>query len=40
MSSERGLLLPSFDDALARYLREREMAAERAGSVESAHYAS
>jgi dTDP-4-dehydrorhamnose reductase len=40
MSSERGLLLPSFDDALARYLREREMAAERTDSVESAHYAS
>jgi dTDP-4-dehydrorhamnose reductase len=37
MSSERGLLLPSFDDALARYLREREMAAQRAGK---AHYAS
>ena len=33
-------LLPSFDDALARYLRERETAAERADSVESAHYAS
>jgi dTDP-4-dehydrorhamnose reductase len=40
MSSERGLLLPSFDDALARYLRERELAAQRADNVESAHYAS
>jgi dTDP-4-dehydrorhamnose reductase len=37
MNSERGLLLPSFDDALARYLRGREMAAQRAGE---AHYAS
>jgi dTDP-4-dehydrorhamnose reductase len=34
MSSERGLLLPSFDDALARYLREREIPQEQAGSVE------
>jgi dTDP-4-dehydrorhamnose reductase len=42
MSSERGLLLPSFDDALARYLRERERAlpAQRTNDVESAHYAS
>jgi dTDP-4-dehydrorhamnose reductase len=40
MSSERGLLLPSFDDALARYLRERETARERGNDVESAHYAS
>jgi dTDP-4-dehydrorhamnose reductase len=40
MSSERGLLLPSFDDALARYLRERERVDERAHKVESAHYAS
>jgi dTDP-4-dehydrorhamnose reductase len=40
MSSERGLLLPSFDDALARYLREREMVNERVDNVESAHYAS
>jgi dTDP-4-dehydrorhamnose reductase len=42
MSSERGLLLPSFDDALARYLRERERAlpAQQANDVESAHYAS
>jgi dTDP-4-dehydrorhamnose reductase len=40
MSSERGLLLPSFDDALARYLREREMAEQRADGLESAHYAS
>ncbi|MCS0611653.1 sugar nucleotide-binding protein [Massilia kyonggiensis] len=39
MSSERGLLLPSFDDALARYLREREreVVAKRA---DDAHYAS
>ena len=40
MSSERGLLLPAFDDALARYLRERERMAKRADDVESAHYAS
>jgi dTDP-4-dehydrorhamnose reductase len=40
MSSERGLLLPSFDDALARYLRERELVAKRADDVEPAHYAS
>ncbi|WP_229421480.1 family 1 glycosylhydrolase [Telluria antibiotica] len=40
MSSERGLLLPSFDDALARYLREREMAERRPDGLESAHYAS
>jgi dTDP-4-dehydrorhamnose reductase len=40
MSSERGLLLPSFDDALARYLRERELAEQRADGLESAHYAS
>jgi dTDP-4-dehydrorhamnose reductase len=40
MSSERGLLLPSFDDALARYLRERELLARRANDVEPAHYAS
>jgi dTDP-4-dehydrorhamnose reductase len=40
MSSERGLLLPSFDDALARYLRERELVAQRANDVEPAHYAS
>jgi dTDP-4-dehydrorhamnose reductase len=37
MSSERGLLLPSFDDALARYLRDRELVAQRAND---AHYAS
>ncbi|MBW8898701.1 MAG: sugar nucleotide-binding protein [Massilia sp.] len=35
MSSERGLLLPSFDDALARYLREREISKEQAGNVET-----
>jgi dTDP-4-dehydrorhamnose reductase len=40
MSSERGLLLPSFDDALARYLRERELLSKRAEDVEPAHYAS
>ncbi|WP_440966495.1 family 1 glycosylhydrolase [Massilia sp. GER05] len=40
MSSERGLLLPSFDDALARYLRERELLSKRADDVEPAHYAS
>ncbi|SDC35279.1 dTDP-4-dehydrorhamnose reductase [Massilia sp. PDC64] len=42
MSSERGLLLPSFDDALTRYLREREreLVAKREDHVESAHYAS
>jgi dTDP-4-dehydrorhamnose reductase len=40
MSSERGLLLPSFDDALARYLRDRELVAQRANDVEPAHYAS
>jgi dTDP-4-dehydrorhamnose reductase len=40
MSSERGLLLPSFDDALTRYLREREMAEQRPDGLESAHYAS
>jgi dTDP-4-dehydrorhamnose reductase len=34
------LLLPSFDDALARYLREREMAEQRPDGLESAHYAS
>ncbi|MVW61130.1 sugar nucleotide-binding protein [Massilia sp. NEAU-DD11] len=40
MSSERGLLLPSFDDALARYLRDRELLSKRADDVEPAHYAS
>jgi len=35
MSSERGLLLPSFDDALARYLREREISQGQAGNVET-----
>ena len=35
MSSERGLLLPSFDDALARYLREREIPREQAGNAET-----
>ena len=41
LSSERGLLLPSFDDALARYLREREPAGAReVRREEAAHYAS
>ncbi|WP_229412015.1 MULTISPECIES: family 1 glycosylhydrolase [unclassified Massilia] len=40
MSSERGLLLPSFGDALARYLRDRELLSKRADDVEPAHYAS
>jgi dTDP-4-dehydrorhamnose reductase len=40
LTSERGLILPSFGDALARYLRERELGQERAGKEETAHYAS
>jgi dTDP-4-dehydrorhamnose reductase len=40
LTSERGLLLPSFDDALARYLRERETAGAATRTEESAHYAS
>jgi dTDP-4-dehydrorhamnose reductase len=40
LTSERGLILPSFDDALARYLRERELGRQRFGKEESAHYAS
>jgi dTDP-4-dehydrorhamnose reductase len=40
LSSERGLILPSFDDALGRYLREREVGVERAGKEGAAHYAS
>jgi len=40
LSSERGLILPSFDDALARYLREREVGEEQAGKEGTAHYAS
>jgi dTDP-4-dehydrorhamnose reductase len=40
LSSERGLILPSFDDALGRYLREREVGEERAAKEEAAHYAS
>ena len=40
LGSERGLLLPSFDDALARYLHERELRGARAGKEETAHYAS
>ena len=35
MSSERGLLLPSFDDALARYLREREIPKEQVVTVDT-----
>jgi dTDP-4-dehydrorhamnose reductase len=40
LASERGLLLPSFDDALARYLRERETGAGHFGKEGTAHYAS
>jgi dTDP-4-dehydrorhamnose reductase len=40
LTSERGLLLPSFDNALARYLRERETAHATQPAKESAHYAS
>jgi dTDP-4-dehydrorhamnose reductase len=40
LTSERGLLLPSFDDALARYLRERDTSGAVAKPEESAHYAS
>jgi dTDP-4-dehydrorhamnose reductase len=40
LSSERGLILPSFDDALARYLRERELGGEASGQEDTAHYAS
>jgi dTDP-4-dehydrorhamnose reductase len=40
LTSERGLLLPCFDDALARYLREREPAGAALPAEESAHYAS
>jgi dTDP-4-dehydrorhamnose reductase len=40
LGSERGLLLPSFDDALARYLRERELGEGRFGKEGTAHYAS
>jgi dTDP-4-dehydrorhamnose reductase len=40
LSSERGLLLPSFEDALGRYLREREVGRKAVGKEESAHYAS
>jgi dTDP-4-dehydrorhamnose reductase len=44
LSSERGMLLPSFDNALARYLGERKAAVRAAAGVkpsrreESAHY--
>jgi dTDP-4-dehydrorhamnose reductase len=40
LSSERGLILPSFDDALTRYLRERELGEASVGAEEAAHYAS
>jgi dTDP-4-dehydrorhamnose reductase len=40
LSSERGLILPSFEDALTRYLHERELGEQRASQEESAHYAS
>ena len=40
LSSERGLILPSFADALARYLGEREVGAKRGGQEDAAHYAS
>jgi dTDP-4-dehydrorhamnose reductase len=40
LSSERGLLLPSFEDALGRYLREREVGERAVQKEESAHYAS
>jgi dTDP-4-dehydrorhamnose reductase len=42
LTSERGLLLPSLADALARYLREREtpIVRERKENGEAAHYAS
>jgi dTDP-4-dehydrorhamnose reductase len=40
LGSERGLLLPSFGDALGRYLHEREPGRAHAGKEEAAHYAS
>jgi dTDP-4-dehydrorhamnose reductase len=40
LGSERGLILPSFGDALGRYLREREVGTGHFGKEESAHYAS
>jgi dTDP-4-dehydrorhamnose reductase len=40
LSSERGLILPSFEDALTRYLRERELGEASVGAEEAAHYAS
>jgi dTDP-4-dehydrorhamnose reductase len=40
LTSERGLILPSFGDALGRYLREREPGQESVDQKESAHYAS
>ena len=39
LSSERGLILPAFDDALTRYLRERAPIKTGIGAAESAHYA-
>jgi dTDP-4-dehydrorhamnose reductase len=40
LGSERGLILPSFDDALTRYLHERELGGASVGKEEAAHYAS
>jgi dTDP-4-dehydrorhamnose reductase len=40
LSSERGLILPSFADALGRYLGEREVGDKRGGQEDTAHYAS
>jgi len=40
LGSERGMLLPSFEDALGRYLREREVGVKEVQKEESAHYAS
>jgi dTDP-4-dehydrorhamnose reductase len=40
LASERGVLLPSFEDALARYLNEREVGERAVEKEEAAHYAS
>jgi dTDP-4-dehydrorhamnose reductase len=40
LSSERGMLLPSFDNALGRYLNEREIGERAVEKEEAAHYAS
>jgi dTDP-4-dehydrorhamnose reductase len=40
LGSERGLILPAFDDALARYLREREVRGTSVNKEGAAHYAS